>query len=80
MFRLRKSKCYESFKSKLLLLFYLFIWGGEGGGLDFRVFLSNQFPCMTESMAFHVTFAWDKYQISAVIEKLVSNNKVGGIS
>ena len=39
MFRLRKSECYESFESE-------FFRGGGGGGGDFRVLLSNQFPCL----------------------------------
>ena len=65
---------------KVLKADFFFFFGGGGGGLDFRVFVLNQFPCMTESMAFHVKLAWDKDKISAVIEKLVSNNKVGGIS
>ena len=43
MFRLRKIKCYESFESK----FCVWWGGGGGGGLDFRIFLSNQFPCLT---------------------------------
>ena len=38
---LTKIKCYKSFDS------YFFLGGGGGRGrLDFRVFLSNRFPCL----------------------------------
>ena len=40
MFQLSKSKCYESFETK---------FSRKGfGGLDFRVFLLNQFPCLDQ--------------------------------
>ena len=42
-FWLRKSKCYKSFQMEFS--------GGVrvGGGVDFRVFLLNQFPCLHNS-------------------------------
>ena len=75
MFRLRKSKCYESFKSELLFKILFFV-----GGTRFQSFCFESVPMHDRVHGISSTFAWDKDQISAVIEKLVSNNKVGGIS
>ena len=75
MFWLRKSKCYESFKSELLFKILFFV-----GGTRFQSFCFESVPMHDRVHGISSTFAWDKDQISAVIEKLVSNNKVGGIS